>query len=138
MGYYFFSFTMKYLIFRFTLIKKIWGGQKNKHFTKILWRPDDFKWKNVREKIYILAKDIDSERKFVIKVKTKFCLKKAYFWVHPNLSSWSRIAWIFFLQNVHLITKYLLPEKNSLLTDIWEGGRGFSHRIFSLVKGSAF
>ena len=46
--------------------------------------------------------------------RTKFGLKTAYFLVHPNSGSWSQITWIF-LQHVYIITKYLLPEKNSLL-----------------------
>ena len=45
--------------------------------------------------------------KFEIKAK-----KKAYFFVHPN-SGWllKSNCLDFFLQNVHLIEKYLLPEK---------------------------
>ena len=47
--------------------------------------------------------------------------------MHPKTGSRSQIAWIFLLQNVHLITKYLLSEKNNLLTslqgEIKGGGR---------------
>ena len=40
--------------------------------------------KNVREKkVYILGKDVNTERKFEIKTKKSCGLKKAFFWVHP-------------------------------------------------------
>ena len=45
-----------------------------------------------------------------MKSKPKNGLKKVYSWDHPNSGSYSLIT--FFLLNVHLITKYLLPEKN--------------------------
>ena len=58
----------------------------------------DLKSKNVRDKkVYILAKDIN------------ICRRK--FFMRPKTGSRSQIAWIFLLQNVHLITKYLLSEK---------------------------
>ena len=41
----------------------------------------------------------------------------AYFWVYPNSGSWSQITWTILL-NVHLISKYLLPEKISLLSSL--------------------
>ena len=47
----------------------------------------------------------------------KITLKKAYFGMHPNSGSCSQIVFVF-LQNVHLITKYILPEKISLLTSL--------------------
>ena len=57
-----------------------------------------------RKKVYILAKYVNTERKFEIKAKTISACKGLFFGL-------SQIAWIFFLQNVHLITKYLLSEK---------------------------
>ena len=46
------------------------------------------KSKNYSEQIvYILAKNIDSRRKFEIKAKIKKCLKEAYFLGHPNSGS---------------------------------------------------
>ena len=43
----------------------------------------DLKSKNVRwKKVYILAKDVNTERKFKIKQ-----IKKVYFFVHPNSGS---------------------------------------------------
>ena len=48
----------------------------------------DLKSKNLRrKKVYILVKDIDAKRKFVIKARKKFGLKKAYFFGHPNSGS---------------------------------------------------
>ena len=42
------------------------------------------KSKNLRDKkVYILAEDIDSKRKFEIRAKKKFGLKKAYFFGPP-------------------------------------------------------
>ena len=51
----------------------------------------------------------------------------AYFWVHPNSGSSSQIVWIF-LQNVDLITYYLLPEKISLLTFLQAEIREDTHK----------
>ena len=50
----------------------------------------DLKSKNIRAKkvhVYILAKDIDSKRKFEIEAKKNFGLKKAYFLGHSNSGS---------------------------------------------------
>ena len=54
---------------------------------------------------------------------------------------WEKLAWTF-LQNAHLITKYLLPEKISLLTSLQaeikgEGG-GSKTEPICLAKCSAF
>ena len=47
----------------------------------------DLKSKNVRgKKVYILAKDIDSKRKFEIKAKKMLAWKRPIFWSHPNSS----------------------------------------------------
>ena len=43
----------------------------------------DLKAKNVRGKKFILAKDINSNRKFEITAKKSFGLKKAYFFGSP-------------------------------------------------------
>ena len=49
-----------------------------------------------------------TERKFEIKPKNKFGLRKAFFWC--TLIQAVEVKWLgFFLQNVHLIAKYLPP-----------------------------
>ena len=48
----------------------------------------DLKSKNVRgKKVYILAKDIDSKRKFEIKAKKNSAWKRPIFLGHPNSGS---------------------------------------------------
>ena len=50
----------------------------------ILHIDKDLKSKTFREKkVYILAKDFNSKRKFEIKAKQNFSLKKAYFFGSP-------------------------------------------------------
>ena len=66
------------------------------------------------------------KRKFEIKAKKNWP-EKALFYGAPKLGSSNQIAWIFFLQNIHLITKYLLPQKIGLLTS-----------PLRLAKGPAF
>ena len=73
-----------------------------------------------RKKVYILAKDVNTERNFQIKAKKR--PEKGLFLVHPNSWSWSQID--FFKESVHLITKYLLPEKVRLLTSLQAEIRG--------------
>ena len=60
-----------------------------------------------------MSGDVNTERKFDFKAKKDFGLKMACFWcfwLNPNSGSYCQIALILFLQNVPLITKYLIPK----------------------------
>ena len=66
----------------------------------------DLKSKNVRgKKVYILAKDIDTKRKFEIKAKTNRLENGLFFLDHPNSGSCVQNAYTL-LQNIFLYTKY--------------------------------
>ena len=54
----------------------------------------------------------------------KFGLKKAYFWCTLIHTVKVKLLGYFFLQKAHLITKYLLPEKISLLNSLHGEIRG--------------
>ena len=69
------------------------------------------------------ADDIITEGKFEIKANKIFCLKKAYFWC--TLIQAVEVKLHGFFKNTHLMIKYLLPEKISLLTPVWQKAQPF-------------
>ena len=94
--------------------------KKRQNLTKLygFHTEKDIKSKNARKKkVFILAKDVITERKIWNQSQKQNRPEKGLLLFHPDSGSWSQISW-FFLQNVHLVTKYILTEKVSLFISL--------------------
>ena len=73
------------------------------------------------KKVYILAKDIDSKRKFQIKAKKCWLEKGLLFWVTLIVSKTFRQfhQYFFFLQNISTLKNQPLPITTSIDKRTW-------------------
>ena len=80
-----------------------------------------------RKSLYVI-KDVNTERK---SEPNKFRPEKGQFFWCTQIQALKVKLLGYFLQNVHLITKYLLSEKISLLTSL----QLLRYSLFRLAKG---